>query len=66
MQVILKASTLDIKHVWVRRIRQLIQETYFGNKNVPSASLMVPHTNRPGKTVSQRSSRSAGLQLSFY
>merc|ERR1712106_959884 len=40
--------------------RQLIQDTYFGNSNVPASlpSLMVPNSNRGSKsTISQRSSR---------
>lgn len=63
LQVILKANNLDAKHVWVKKIRQLIQDTYFGTSKVSASlpSLTVPHhngSNRSSKyTTSQRSSR---------
>ena len=58
----MKANNLDIKHVWVKKIRQLIQDTYFGTSKVSASlpSLSVPHqgSNRSSKyTTSQRSSR---------
>merc|ERR1719273_2925423 len=57
-KVILKANTVDTKLLWIRRMRQLIQDTYFGSSSVPATlpTLSVP----PGKatsTISQRSSR---------
>ena len=62
LQVILKANNLDSKHVWVKKIRQLIQDTYFGTSKVSASlpSLNVPNqnSNRSSKyTISQRSSR---------
>ena len=62
LQVILKANNLDTKHVWVKKIRQLIQDTYFGTSKVSASlpSLTVPQqsSNRSSKyTTSQRSSR---------
>jgi len=59
-KVILKASTVEVKLRWIKQMRQLIQDTYFGNSNVPASlpTLMVPSSNRGSKsTVSQRSSR---------
>ena len=58
----MKANNLDIKHVWVKKIRQLIQDTYFGTSKVSASlpSLSVPNqgSNRSSKyTTSQRSSR---------
>ena len=58
----MKANNLDSKHVWVKKIRQLIQDTYFGTSKVSASlpSLNVPNTNsnRSSKyTISQRSSR---------
>jgi len=49
---------LDIKHVWVKKIRQLIQDTYFGTVSKVGASLpslVVPST--VSTATSQRSSR---------
>ena len=62
LQVILKANNLDIKHLWVKKIRQLIQDTYFGTSKVsaslPSLSVPQQNSNRSSKyTTSQRSSR---------
>lgn len=63
LKVILKANNLDIKHVWVKKIRQLIQDTYFGTSKVGASlpSLTVPgsqSSNRSSKyNTSQRSSR---------
>ena len=59
-KVILKAHTMDTKQVWVKKMRQLIQDTYFGNSGVPASlpTIKMP-TNRQhfqGKH-SQRSSR---------
>ena len=49
---------MDIKHVWVKKIRQLIQDTYFGTVSKVGASLpslVVPST--VSTATSQRSSR---------
>ena len=54
----MKANNLDIKHVWVKKIRQLIQDTYFGTVSKVGASLpslVVPST--VSTATSQRSSR---------
>ena len=60
LQVILKANNLDTKHVWVKKIRNLIQDTYFGTSKVgaslPSLSAPQQNTARSSK-YSQRSSR---------
>ncbi|XP_023330642.1 triple functional domain protein isoform X4 [Eurytemora carolleeae] len=59
-KVILKASSMDVKQLWVRKMRQLIQETYFGSNSGPPgiSSLAVPTSSRGHKhTTSQRSSR---------
>jgi len=61
-KVILKANNLDIKHVWVKKIRQLIQDTYFGTSKVSASlpSLSVPNQNSHRNSIntsSQRSSR---------
>jgi hypothetical protein len=59
MQVILKASSLEVKMAWVRKMRQLIQDTYFGNSHVAASlpSLSVPSSRGSKSTMSQRSSR---------
>jgi len=56
-KVILKANTVDVKLLWIRRMRQLIQDTYFGSSSVPASlpSLSVPQGK--SSTISQRSSR---------
>ena len=57
IKVILKAHSMDTKQVWVKKMRQLIQDTYFGNSSVaaiPSLSVNLPQSR--GKH-SQRSSR---------
>ena len=56
-QVILKANTVDVKLLWIRRMRQLIQDTYFGSNSVPATlpTLSVPQGK--ASTISQRSSR---------
>ena len=61
-QVILKANNLDTKHVWVKKIRHLISDTYFGTSKVGASlpSLSVPqNSNRSSKYTgtSHRSSR---------
>ena len=53
---------MDIKHVWVKKIRQLIQDTYFGTSKVSASlpSLSVPNQNSHRNSIntsSQRSSR---------
>lgn len=51
---------MDVKQLWVRKMRQLIQETYFGSNSGPPgiSSLAVPTSSRGHKhTTSQRSSR---------
>ena len=58
----MKANNLDVKHVWVKKIRQLIQDTYFGTSTVSASlpSLRVPNQNENKSTKhtpSQRSSR---------
>ncbi|XP_047524837.1 kalirin isoform X1 [Pieris napi] len=50
-RIMLKAPSLEVKQTWVRRLREVIQETYF-NKALPPRS---PARVRP--TSSQRSSR---------
>merc|ERR1712192_148444 len=47
----------DVKLLWIRRMRQLIQDTYFGSSSVPASlpSLSVPQGK--ASTISQRSSR---------
>lgn len=38
-KLVLKASTIDIKQNWVKKVRELIQETYFNaalGSNLPS------------------------------
>ena len=59
--MILKASSVEVKVLWIRRMRQLIQDTYFGSSSVAASlpSLSVPlGKNRGSKsTISQRSSR---------
>ena len=35
--MILKANTVDTKLLWIRRMRQLIQDTYFGSRLVISS-----------------------------
>merc|ERR1711936_395537 len=56
-KVILKANTVDVKLLWIRRMRQLIQDTYFGSNSVPATlpTLSVPQGK--ASTISQRSSR---------
>ena len=65
VQVILKASSLEVKMLWVRKMRQLIQDTYFGNSHVAASlpSLSVPSSRGSKSTMSQRSSRSAHLSF---
>ena len=41
-RVILKASTLEIKQMWVKRIRELIQEKYF----YMEVAMCEPESNR--------------------
>ena len=36
-KVILKASSIEVKHNWVKKMRQMIQETYF-NTALPTIS----------------------------
>ena len=59
-QVILKASSAEVKVVWIRRMRQLIQDTYFGSSSVPASipSLSLAKGGASKSTISQRSSRS--------
>lgn len=54
-RIILKASSLEAKQMWVKRLREVIQETYFS-----SALPMHMPPKSPGKgkhNASQRSSR---------
>merc|ERR1712110_998077 len=48
------ANNLDIKHVWVKKIRQLIQDTYFGTSK---AGASLPSLTVPGSQSSNRSSK---------
>ncbi|XP_075990482.1 trio Rho guanine nucleotide exchange factor isoform X4 [Anticarsia gemmatalis] len=51
-RIVLKAPSLEVKQTWVRRLREVIQETYFSGHLQPPRS---PARVRP--TSSQRSSR---------
>lgn len=52
-RIILKANTLDAKQVWVKKLREVIQETYFSG-----ASLTLPKSPaKSAKAQSQRSSK---------
>ncbi|KAI5636984.1 rhoGEF domain-containing protein [Phthorimaea operculella] len=50
-RIVLKAPSLEVKQTWVRRLREVIQETYFSGVLPPRS----PARGRP--TSSQRSSR---------
>ena len=43
-KVILKASSIDVKQNWVKKMRQMIQETYF-NTALPTISAPPLHAN---------------------
>lgn len=49
---VLKANTLEAKQIWVKRLREVIQETYFSG-----ASLTLPKS--PAKTAKASSQRSS-------
>lgn len=52
-RIILKANTLEAKQVWVKKLREVIQETYFSG-----ASLTLPKSPaKSAKASSQRSSK---------
>lgn len=52
-RVVLKANTLETKQVWVKRLREVIQETYFSG-----ASLALPKSPaKTSKAASQRTSK---------
>lgn len=51
-RVVLKANNLETKQVWVKRLREVIQETYFSG-----ASLTLPKS--PAKTTKPTSQRSS-------
>ncbi|XP_068619669.1 kalirin isoform X3 [Battus philenor] len=53
-RIVLKAPSLEVKQTWVRRLREVIQETYFRGSLEPHAPRS-PARGRP--TSSQRSSR---------
>ncbi|CAG4984364.1 unnamed protein product [Parnassius apollo] len=53
-RIVLKAPSLEVKQTWVRRLREVIQETYFSGSLEPHAPRS-PARGRP--TSSQRSSR---------
>lgn len=61
-RVVLKAHNLETKQMWVKKLREVIQETYFAgtfpkspakNSNINSVNM----NNNNGKNPSQRSSR---------
>lgn len=51
-RVVLKANNLEIKQIWVKRLREVIQETYFSG-----ASLTLPKSPAKTTKASQRSSK---------
>ncbi|GBP04909.1 hypothetical protein EVAR_73136_1 [Eumeta japonica] len=54
-RIVLKAPSLEVKQTWVRRLREVIQETYFSGA---MAGLQAPRSSaRVRPTSSQRSSR---------
>jgi len=57
-KTVLKASSLDVKQVWVKRLREMIQETYF-NTALPNISLP-PATPPPSSAVAAAASSSKG------
>ncbi|XP_049828356.1 kalirin isoform X4 [Schistocerca gregaria] len=52
-RIVLKASSLDVKQTWVKKLREVIQETYFSSA-LPLSMPKSPAKLKPG---SQRSSR---------
>lgn len=52
-RIVLRANSLDAKQAWVKQLRQVIQETYFGN----ALPLQQPPKSPARGKHSQRSSR---------
>ncbi|XP_065162622.1 triple functional domain protein isoform X5 [Atheta coriaria] len=52
-RIVLRASSLDTKQLWVKKLREVIQETYFSG----ALPLSLPKSPAKMKTHSQRSSR---------
>jgi triple functional domain protein len=52
-RIVLRASSLDTKQLWVKKLREVIQETYFSG----ALPLSLPKSPAKLKPHSQRSSR---------
>lgn len=52
-RIVLRASSLETKQLWVKKLREVIQETYFSG----ALPLTLPKSPAKLKTHSQRSSR---------
>ncbi|KAL0280126.1 UNVERIFIED_CONTAM: hypothetical protein PYX00_001517 [Menopon gallinae] len=60
-RIVLKASCLDVKQAWVKKLREVIQETYFSS----ALPLSLPKSPAKLKGNSQRSSRDMEDALSL-
>lgn len=56
-RIVLKASTLEAKQTWVKKLREVIQETYFNS----ALRMYMPKSPAKLKPESQRSSRFVSL-----
>ncbi|CAB4064108.1 unnamed protein product [Lepeophtheirus salmonis] len=61
-KMILKASSIDVKHNWVKKLRELIQETYF-NASLPTISVV--STSTPSTTTTSSKSHGSKHHLRF-
>lgn len=52
-RIVLKASNLETKQMWVKKLREVIQETYFSS----ALPLSLPKSPAKSKAPSYRSSR---------
>lgn len=56
-RVVLKAHNLETKQMWVKKLREVIQETYFSGASLTFPKSPAKNSNNNGKNPSQRSSR---------
>ena len=59
-RIVMRASSIETKHTWVKKLRQVIQETYFSSStlnNLIKSPAKANSTNAGNRNVGQRLSK---------